>query len=269
MRLKIYLYSDDSRFFYKVNNILKKLKIPIQVLNFGAKIRNIDGIVLTTQKEFERLSHEDQSDKFLVYSDSQDFEEYSTLILATHKFGNKREYNEIIFSIDPGENKSGMAIFLDEYFFLSKIFYNHKDIIEAIKKYISYFNFNKSDPHKIKIFFGIGVPSLVDTLLDSFSKEFESDTPIFFLVDERKTSKIRDRKKKLKISKHEISAIWIAVRAIKALKDVNYFNESIKNSTTQSHRKLDSEIRLDENLENGVFLGDLSISEALEKERLR
>jgi hypothetical protein len=269
LRLKIYLYSNDSRFFYKVNNSLKKLKTPIQVLNFGQKIRNIDGVVLTTQEEFERLSHEIQSDKFLVYSDSQDLEEFSMQILATHKFGNKREYSEIIFSIDPGENKSGMAIFLDEYFFLSKILYNQKDIMESIKKFISYFNFEKSDPYRIKIFLGSGVPSLVNRLLDALSKEFEGETPIFYLVDERKTSKIKDRKKILKISKHEISAIWIALRAIKALKHINYLDESINNNLKQPYRILNSEISFDENLYKEVFLGNLSISEALEREKLR
>jgi len=263
------LYSNDSRFFYKVNNSLKKLKIPIQVLNFGQKVRNFDGVVLTTQEEFERLPDEIQSDKFLVYSDSQDFEEYIMQILATHKFGNNRDYNEIIFSIDPGENKTGVAIFLDEYFFISRIFYDQKKIVSEIKKFISYFKFRKSDAYKIKIFFGIGVPSLVESLLDALTEEFKENPPIFYLVDERKTSKIKHRKKILNITKHEISAIWIAIRAIKALKSVNYFDESIKNNRKQSQKKLNSEIKFDENLDKEVFLGNLSISEALEREKLK
>jgi len=264
LRIKLYIYSNNSRFFYKINNSLNKLRIPFYVLNYGVKLRNINGIILTTEKEYNNtITPENKTDRFLVYSDTQDFEEYIMHILATHKFGFKKRYFELIFSVDPGKNKSGIAIFLDEYFLISKILHNQREFVDYIGKFISYFNSDKLKPIIIKIFFGIGVPRLVESLLEILSYEFKEFIPIFYLVDERNTSKMKYNKHIFKISKHEISAIWIAIRGIKAIKSMNILNSNEKNSQSELPKKLNSEIKFDENLAKNVYFGNSSISEAL------
>jgi len=264
LRIKLYIYTKNPRFFYKINNSLNKLRIPFYVLNYGVKLRNINGIILTTEKEYNNaISPENQTDRFLVYSNTQDFEEYLMHVLATHKFGFKKQYLKLIFSIDPGKNKSGMAIFLDEYFLISKILYNQKDFVDNIGKFISYFNSDKLKPIMIKIFFGIGVPSLVESLLEVLSRKFKEFIPIFYLVDERNTSKMKYNKHIFKISKHEISAIWIAIRGIKAIKSMKILESNEENTTSELPKNLNSEIKFDENFAKNIYFGNLSISDAL------
>lgn len=263
LRIKIYIYSNNSRFFYKINNSLNELRIPFYVLNYGVKLRNIKGIILTTQKEFDGISSENLKNRFLIYQDTQDFEEYIMHVLAAHKFNFKKRYFELIFSIDPGKNKSGIAIFLDEYFLISKILHNQREFVDYIGKFISYFNYDKLKPIIIKIFFGIGVPSLVESLLEVLSRKFKEFMPIFYLVDERNTSKMKYDKHIFKISKHEISAIWIAIRGIKAIKSMNILNSNEKDSQSEFPKKLNSEIKFDINLAKNVYFGNSSISEAL------
>ncbi len=263
LRIKLYIYSNNSRFFYKINNSLNELRIPFYVLNYGVKLRNIKGIILTTQKEFDGISSENLKNRFLIYQDTQDFEEYIMHVLAAHKFNFKKRYLELIFSIDPGKNKSGIAIFLDEYFLISKILHNQREFVDYIGKFISYFNSDKLKPIIIKIFFGIGVPSLVESLLDVLSRKFKEFMPIFYLVDERNTSKMKYDKHIFKISKHEISAIWIATRGIKAIKSMNILNSNEEDSQSEFPKKLNSEIKFDINLAKNVYFGNSSISEAL------
>lgn len=263
LRIKLYIYSNNSRFFYKINNSLNELRIPFYVLNYGIKLRNIKGIILTTQKEFDGISSENLKNRFLIYQDTQDFEEYIMHVLAAHKFNFKKRYFELIFSIDPGKNKSGIAIFLDEYFLISKILHNQREFVDYIGKFISYFNSDKLKPIIIKIFFGIGVPSLVESLLEVLSRKFIEFMPIFYLVDERNTSKMKYDKHIFKISKHEISAIWIAIRGIKAIKSMNILNSNKEDSQSEFPKKLNSEIKFDINLAKNVYFGNSSISEAL------
>lgn len=263
LRIKIYIYSNNSRFFYKINNSLNELRIPFYVLNYGIKLRNIKGIILTTQKEFDGISSENLKNRFLIYQDTQDFEEYIMHVLAAHKFNFEKRYLELIFSIDPGKNNSGIAIFLDEYFLISKILHNQREFVDYIGKFISYFNSDKLKPIIIKIFFGIGVPSLVESLLEVLSRKFIEFMPIFYLVDERNTSKMKYDKHIFKISKHEISAIWIAIRGIKAIKSMNILNNNKEDSQSEFPKKLNSEIKFDINLAKNVYFGNSSISEAL------
>ena len=263
LRIKIYIYSNNSRFFYKINNSLNELRIPFYVLNYGIKLRNIKGIILTTQKEFDGISSENLKNRFLIYQDTQDFEEYIMHVLAAHKLNFKKRYLELIFSIDPGKNNSGIAIFLDEYFLISKILHNQREFVDYIGKFISYFNSDKLKPIIIKIFFGIGVPSLVESLLEVLSRKFKEFFPIFYLVDERNTSKMKYDKHIFKISKHEISAIWIAIRGIKAIKSMNILNSNKEDSQSEFPKKLNSEIKFDINLAKNVYFGNSSISEAL------
>lgn len=265
MKINIYLYSNDSRFFYKINTRLKQLHVPFDILNSDAKL-NVDGIILTTKKEFNEISSKKQPNQFLIYSNTQDFEEYIMHVLATHKFGFKMRYSELIFSIDPGISKSGMAIFLDEYFLISRVLYKQEDLIENIRKFISYYNTDDSIPLYIKIFFGTGVPSLVESILQALFEEFKTNSPVSYLVDERYTSKIKYNKKILKISKHEISAIWIAIRGINAIKTTEFIKGITQNSQILGSSKLNSNIKFDENLTTEVYLGKLSISDVLKKE---
>jgi len=265
LKINIYLYSNDSRFFYKINTRLKQLHVPFDILNPESKL-NVNGIILTTKKEFDEISPKKHSNQFLIYSNIQDFEEYIMHILATHKFGFRKRYSELIFSIDPGRNKSGMAIFLDEYFLTSTVLYKQEDLIENIRKFISYYNTDDSIPQDIKIFFGIGVPSLVESIIEALSEEFKGNSPISYLVDERFTSKIKYNKKILKISKHEISAIWIAIRGTNAIQTTEIINGITQNSQIMGSRKLNSNIKFDENLTTEVYLGNLSISNLLKKE---
>ena len=101
--------------------------------------------------------------------------------------------------------------------------------------------------------------------LTAAEKELKDKIPVFYLVDERYTSKMKFNKKLFKISKHEYSALKIAIRGVKALKNNIFSDEVLKKNQKFQTVELVSDLEFNEILEKEVFFGYLSISDALER----
>ncbi len=209
----IFILTRDLNFFYQANKSLKALNIPIKILNPQDRIPNMDCLILTTVKEFREMSRMAETEaKFIPYDKSQSFEEYLVKILAFYRVGYK-QFSEVTFSIDPGTKKIGLVIILDNYFLHSHTFYEKTLLLEKINQYYSALQNENKNQLFVRFKFGMGVLSLTEMLVGEIFELFKINRNLeVFLVDESKSSKIRIPDKKIRISKHETSALILALR---------------------------------------------------------
>jgi len=213
-RNKIYVLTENLNFFYKLNKQLNRFNIPFKILSFSNKIPISPSIVLTTLEEFKKHQNYHKNGNFLTYSSEKPFEEYILKVISAYRIGYKDYYSELTFSIDPG-NRSGLVVFLDDYYLISHCCFETRDLIKKIKNYTQYFQKNNPDPMKLVLKFGRGVLSLTRDLVDIISTIFRDEKKMhILLIDEFKSSKIKisNKDKKHKISKDEVSALVLALR---------------------------------------------------------
>lgn len=213
-RDKIYVLTENLNFFYKLNKELNQFNIPFKILTISKKIPRSPSIVLTTIEEFKKRENYHKKGNFLTYSSEDSFEEYILKVISAYRIGYKDHYSELTFSIDPG-NRSGLVVFLDDYYLISHCCFEIRDLIKKIKNYTQYFQKDNPDPMKLILKFGRGVLSLTRDLVDKIYSIFSDEKDIrILLIDEFKSSKIKihngDRENK--ISKDEASALVLALR---------------------------------------------------------
>ena len=134
----LYVLTEDLSFFYNLNKELNNLKIKFKILNFDWKIPNISCIIITTNKEYERIKNKvSKKVLILVFNENENFDYFIIKILASYRVGYDKNYSSLIFTIDPGAKHFGLVIFLDEYFLISYTIYEKEDLIERIKQYVA------------------------------------------------------------------------------------------------------------------------------------
>jgi len=272
-RLPLYIFTEDLNFFYRLNNALKEKKIPFRISNILNKIPKFPSIILTTIGELERLGRINNKAIVLPYSVNEGFDEYLLKVLASYRVGFKDSYTSLIFSIDPG-NRTGLMVFLDDFYFDSFCFYEEESIIKYIYTIINFFQANNPHLLDLEFKFGSGVLSLTQKLIGLIYNSIKNREKIkIFLIDEFKSSKIKTLNKYQgkKISKDEISALILALRGGIELSINNYI--SITNHTkgrkckpkTFKKNKLDiinePSFTIEQIIEK-ILTGELSLSKA-------
>jgi hypothetical protein len=272
-RNKIYVLTENLNFFYRLNKELNRFKIPFKILSLSKKIPPFPSIILTTLEEFRNQEYHRKNGNFLTYSSEESFEEYILKVISTYRIGYKDHYSELTFSIDPG-NRSGLIVFLDDYYLMSHCCFEIRDLIKKIKNYTQYFKKDNPDSLKLVLKFGKGVLSLTRDLVDIISAIFSAEKDIkILLIDEFKSSKIKINKKykERKISKDEVSALVLALRDGIEVNKSNYhllFNhvksKSSKNEDFKKEKLNNNSISLEEiaDIAAQVLRGNLSLSEA-------
>lgn len=273
---KIYVFTENLNFFYKLNKELNRFNIPFKILNLSKKIPPYPSIILTTIEEFKNREFYRKNGNFLAYSSEKSFEEYILKVISAYRIGYKDHYSELTFSIDPG-NRTGLVVFLDDYYLMSHCCFETRDLIKKIKNYTQYFKRTNPDPMKLTLKFGRGVLSLTRDLVDIISAIFREEKDIkILLIDEFKSSKIKISKKdkESKISKDEVSALILALRDGIEVTKSNYhliFNQiKSKSSINEDFKKEKFEklnnksISLEEiaDIAAQVLNGKLSLSES-------
>ena len=275
-RNKIYVLTENLNFFYRLNKELNRFHIPFKILSLSKKIPSIPSIILTTLEEFKNREYYRKNGNFLTYSKDQSFEEYILKVISTYRIGYKDYYSKLTFSIDPG-NRSGLAVFLDDYYLMSHCCFETRDLIKKIKNYTQYFKRANPESMKIILKFGKGVLSLTRDLVDIISAIFHEEKDLkIYLIDEFKSSKIKmNRKdKERNISKDEVSALILALRDGIEVTNDNYhliFNQIKSKSSKNGDFKKEKyealnnkSISLDEiaDIAAQVLRGNLSLSDS-------
>lgn len=223
-------------FFYKLNRELKKLKLKFKILNFSSKIPDNDAVILTTQEEMYRIAQKKKGNtKILLFREDEDLEDYIIRILVAHK-SKSSEYKYLLFSLDPGEKKSGLGIFINGYYINSTTFIDKKKLFQTIQRYEKVVRTESNDDIRLEFKFGRGVPLITLEYVSNLFQIFtERENLNVYLIDEYRSSKIKlDDKKKIKLSKHEISALILAIRDGIEVKKENF----VKVINNLIHKKL-------------------------------
>jgi len=272
-RNKIYVLTENLNFFYKLNKELNQFDIPFKILTISKKIPISPSIVLTTIEEFKKRENYHKNGNFLTYSSEDSFEEYILKVISAYRIGYKDHYSELTFSIDPG-NRSGLVVFLDDYYLISHCCFETSDLIKKIKNYTQYFQKDNPDPMKLILKFGRGVLSLTRDLVDKIYSIFSDEKDIrILLIDEFKSSKIKihNEDRENKISKDEASALVLALRDGIEVTKSNYnliFNQIKSRTLIKEDFKKEmlnkKSIFLEEiaDIAEQVLNGDLSLSKS-------
>ncbi len=225
MRNKIlYIRTENLNFFYRINKELTRLNIKFEVLNVKDKLPNIPSVILTTSEEILKFKNPYEKLKILSYSYENNFQHYVLKVLAAYKIEYKEFYSDLMFSIDPGTKQIGIAIFLDDLFLLSHTIYDKDEFIEFILDKVECFQNDNLNFMKLEFKFGSGVLPLTIELLKKVYDSFGvNKNMILSLIDESKSSKtkIKDKKKRVR-TKHEISALILALRRGIEINQSNY-----------------------------------------------
>ncbi|MHA1762530.1 MAG: hypothetical protein ACTSYC_02075 [Promethearchaeota archaeon] len=201
----------------------------MKILSTGDKIPNFKNcLILITSEEYKNLKSKylDLEARFLPYDRRNSFDEYLIKVLSFYRVGNGN-FSELIFSIDPG-SRIGVVVILDNYFLHSHTFYELTPLIEKIKQY---HNAIKKLAHgQLNVVFkvGMGVLPLTKRLIKNIFQNVKGWKNLkVYLIDETRSSKIRIPDKKIRISKHETSALILGLRSgieIKPEKFHTFFN---------------------------------------------
>ncbi|MEJ2250235.1 MAG: hypothetical protein P8Y97_11345 [Candidatus Lokiarchaeota archaeon] len=241
MRKNIFIFTQEPKFFYKLNKRLKSLKLSYRVLSLGEKVPYYPSIILTTEKETKNLPNfHNNKTTIISYKENTDFEVYIFKILKSYQVGNKIS-KSLMFSIDPGK-KFGLIVFLDGYYLYSKTFYDKRTLVENIKLNIEYIKEINLFCPKLIIKIGRGVLNISSFLVEEiFTTISEKDLKVY-LINEGKSSKIKLHRLINVLSKHEASALVLALREGISVNREN-FKRIISNinSNKISKEKLDIE----------------------------
>jgi len=271
LRLKpIYILTENLNFFYKINNGLKDKRVQFRILTFWDKIPNIPSVILTTSKESSQIEIVNKDINLLEFIDGDDINQYILKVLAVFRLG-YQDYDNLLFSIDPGLNHIGIVAFLDDYFFDSTTLTDNSQVINYIKKYFDWIQQDNTNPLSLELKIGI---SLLETTQDLVNRAFSTFSNFLdmkvCLIDESNTSKIKISNQGKKFPKHEASALILSFREGLDVNNQNYKN-TFQKKTNLLNRELLSRYNEGFNKEyvvrfskiaEEVIMGEKSLSES-------
>lgn len=264
----LYVLTEDLSFFYNLNKELNNLKIKFKILNFDWKIPNISCIIITTNKEYERIKNKvSKKVLILVFNENENFDYFIIKILASYRVGYDKNYSSLIFTIDPGAKHFGLVIFLDEYFLISYTIYEKEDLIERIKQYVAALQENNMELIGLNFKLGSGVQSICIDLIENIYNTFQDRKELRIqLIDESKSSQIRIREKRRKLPKHESSALIISLRDGVEINKNNFkriFNNfQMEQKAVFNNFEISNKIQLLEEIAEKVLNGELPLNKS-------
>ncbi len=242
MRHLIFVVTNNSKFFYKLNKRLLKYNIKFKILNLGDPIPDTKSIILTTGEELTYLGEYNKEKSIIIpFNMEQNFEGYIINVITAYKLGSLK-YQSLTFSIDPGTKRFGLCTFVNDYFLNSHTLFNRRALINQINLYIqairNYQDKNKYISYTFKIGRGMGVLTTTKEIIKSIFHLFEDEKDVdIYLIDESKSSKIKIYDNGKRFPKHEASALILALRKGIKVEKENYEKKINKIKTKQIGRR--------------------------------
>ncbi|MFX1325795.1 MAG: hypothetical protein ACFE8N_12650 [Promethearchaeota archaeon] len=193
-------------------------------MSVKSKIPDVNSYILTTIEELHKLSNKYKNLKILPYDENDNFTHYILKALAAYRINLKELNYDLTFSIDPGSKKIGMVVLLDDYYLISHTFLNTDTFIDSIRSYINCFQKDGQDLSKLTFKFGSGVIPLTLNLIKIIFETFQKRKNFkIFLINESKSSNVKFQyRKKMFSSKHELSALILALRTGYEIDQLNF-----------------------------------------------
>jgi hypothetical protein len=236
---------------------------------------NSPSIILTTSEEVRFLKNLNKNKVVLLhYSKKDNFDRYMFDIIREYRIGVK-SYSNLLFSIDPGK-KLGLMVFLEDLYLYSETHYNVEDLFKKIKQSIKYLDENKQIPLKIDFKFGRGVMNMNLELISKIFSIIQNNNQIrVFLINEAYSSKMKLHKLMDNMSKHEASALILALRKGIEVKKHNFLRviNQIKSNKIRKEKLLKKRQDLGLFVENKelikelfvkIITGEISLSDCID-----
>ncbi|MDP8023385.1 MAG: hypothetical protein ACP5LF_04450 [Nitrososphaeria archaeon] len=170
MRLKkAYISTLNGKAFYYYLKLLRSANIPFEITLPDSK-EALEGVAFTTKEE-SRGNHKDK-----VFFEDMSFDETVDIMRAVKALSRFRNVN---LGIDPGK-ATGVALTLDSYPLIVKVFYDLEDLINFVVKVMGEFR-------SITIKVGDGNPEVASKILEGLSRILRKGD-VLMLVSEKRTT---------------------------------------------------------------------------------
>ncbi len=196
MRAKIAVATVSGRAYYKLVKELKSRDILFLSIIPGEKIPVTVKVVVTTEKEKDKITHPN----ILVYSEDEDPRQ--VIDEAVRILSGKDTYEELTIGVDPGKT-FGVAVLGDGNVLRAEETSSMESVIDMI---LLTLNEYPASSKSIKI--GGGVPELAERIVERLKRVLPEDVDIE-IVNEEGTSHIKGENRSKKLSDAD-SAIKIS-----------------------------------------------------------
>jgi hypothetical protein len=245
------VYTKDFSLYHDIVNGLKKRKVAYISLSKLDNIPRRIGVILTSQKEVEEISlHK------TIAVDTQDTIDYS-IDLALQKLIGKELYSKIFIGIDPGE-RPGIAIVGDDILLQKIQVDDPKKVASEIKHLLTIYPSKESC---IRI--GHGSIITRNRIINSL---ISLKIPIE-IVDETRTTSSQQKRRCIRDGEAAAAIALISGGRVQTTLPIETSRGAIKNVQKRSRQLSDGRFTISEDTALRVLKGEISLAEAVEKER--
>ena len=208
MMREIMVYMRDLKLFYLISKEFKENRVRWAPLDSFSDVPSRYCVVITTAEDLLRYQPKfPNTANILVVS--RDFTAEEILILARQYQVSIKSFGEIIVSIDPGSQQTGIAVFLDKSLLYTKVIYQMSQLGKFLKRVFHAFGKNL-----ITLKIGQGYPKLTRQFLSyCYRLDISNCNFHYLLVNEHLSSNSGwKRRWGRKFTRHEGAAIAIGYR---------------------------------------------------------
>jgi len=247
------VYTKDFSLYHDILKTLKKRKLSYVVLSSPKNIPKRIGVVLTSKAESEQIKAQR-----IVSADTFDTVDYA-VDMALKKLIGKKLYEQVYIGIDPGE-RPGIAVVGNDML-LQKIQVDSPEkVVQMIKRFLKLY---PSKETCIRI--GHGSILTRNRIINSLIK---LNIPIE-IVDETSTTNIQQIGRSKRDSEAAASIALLSGGRVQTKLPLEPTRGAIKNIQKHSREITEGRYTISEKIAEKVLKGEISLIEAIEKEKLK
>ncbi len=245
------VYTKDSSLYHDIIKELKKRNVAYVSLASSEDLPRRIGAILTSQKEFHRISLSKK-----VAADAYDSIEYA-IDLAVQKLTGKELYSKISIGIDPGE-RPGIAIVCDDILLQKNQVDSPEKVVVEVKRFL------KCYPSK-ETYIRIGHGSVINRnrIINSL---IPLEVPIE-IVDETRTTPAQQKRRSIRNSEAAAAIALLSGGRVQSTLPIETSRGAIKNIQRWSRQLSEGKFTISEKTALRVLTGELSLLEAIEQEK--
>jgi hypothetical protein len=245
------VYTKDFSLYHDIVKGLKKRKVAYVSLSILDNIPRRIGVILTSQKELKEIPLSK-----IVAVDSHDTIDYA-IDLALQKLTGKELYSKIFIGIDPGE-RPGIAIVGDDILLQKMQVDDPENVVSEIKRLL---NVYPSKDTCIRI--GHGSMITRNRIINSL---ISLKIPIE-IVDETRTTPSQQKRRCVRDGEAAAAIALISGGRVQTTLPIETSRGAIKNVQKRSRQLSEGRFTISEDTALRVLKGEISLLEAVEKEK--
>jgi hypothetical protein len=245
------VYTRDFSLYHDIINTLKKRKVAYVSLSSLDIIPRRIGVILTSQKELKEIPLAKK-----VAVDAYDSVEYA-INLAVQKLTGKELYSKTFIGIDPGE-RPGIAIVCDDILMQKIQVDSPEKVASEVKHFVRFY------PSK-ETCIRIGHGSIINR-----NRIINSLIPLVIpieIVDETRTTPAQQKRRCVRDGEAAAAIALLSGGRVQSTLPIETSRGAIKNVQKQSRQLSEGRFTISEETALRVLRGELSLLEAIEKEK--